>query len=806
MNNWCWLILCGLMMSTSLLFGQEQEEHLPTSGLDPLQDRMDWIPTLLTANSSALMNAVSFHGGIFSWRLRGGQTSVLYVDGLDWSAGMRNWKPGGLFVGFQNAIFTESVVFNDVFTEKNFNQAPIAFYKSSRPIEVKKSWTLQTALSNRLHGNALSLYFNSGSLVSNWRYRIGGFAQWMPAGAAAIGFKESAGFLFSAERKLKNQKQVNMSLIWNYNNQSRENTTLKEMFSLAGQSNYQSNWGWRNQQMFFPSTSQNNTAVISLQLKKQHTEYRFSQFSNGIAVGYQGQSSLEWNNSSDPRPDYYRHLPSFLSDSLLRNALTLWLGQHPEQLQMQFDAMGKINKSSGRSFYMINQQMNKLFLWHGNFQMTNYFSNWNYQFGIDYALERVRSFQLVKDLLGGNYYLNYNNWMNDDGNSLVIQNDILHPDRKIKKGEKWGPDYAIFYLNIRPWVQLFHESPHFETAVGLGLGAQGFQRTGYNVNGLQGSHSKGAASFQSFPSWDIKVQSIYKYTGRWYGRSIAYYRQLAPTSDSYYLQPDMSAISNPYANANQEQGIDLSIIYHSPLVKWTTSVYWKKNEQASLQKMFYHDAFASFVYGVAGDIQTTFKGLEASVETTWLPKVQMSWVGNLQQNLFAENVPYQLLYLNDLHVLTSGTLFLKKLPSSNIPSWSQAFSFNYQPVFSWRLGWNYIYAFQRPVSMDIFRRSDWVKNKLDPESWKQLLELPLLPSEGVLNCFVSKSFQKITKKGILKWYMSLSARNVLHTWIPIFAYEQSRFDYLHFNNQKYALKYFMDKGPSYTMRIQLQIQ
>ena len=106
MNNWCWLILCGLMMSTSLLFGQEQEEHLPTSGLDPLQDRMDWIPTLLTANSSALMNAVSFHGGIFSWRLRGGQTSVLYVDGLDWSAGMRNWKPGGLFVGFQNAIFT----------------------------------------------------------------------------------------------------------------------------------------------------------------------------------------------------------------------------------------------------------------------------------------------------------------------------------------------------------------------------------------------------------------------------------------------------------------------------------------------------------------------------------------------------------------------------------------------------------------------------------------------------------------------------------------------------------------------------
>lgn len=806
MNHWGCLILYGLMMSPSLLFGQEQEELIPASGLDPLQERMDWMPSLLQANSSALMNAVSFHGGIFSWRLRGGQATVLYVDGLDWSSGMRNWKPASLFAGFQNALFAESAVFNDVFTEKNFNRYPVTFYKSSRPMDVKKSWTLQTALSNRIHGNALSLYLNSGRLLNHWRYRIGGFVQWMPSGAVAIGFKESAGFLLNAERKLKNQKQVNMSLIWNYNNQSRENTTLKEMFMLSGQSNYQSNWGWRNQQMFFPSTFQNNTAVISTQLKKQHSEYRFYQFNNALAIGYQGQSSLEWNNSSDPRPDYYRYLPSYLSDSLLRNSLTSWLIQHPEQLQMQFDAMEKINKSTGRSFYMINQQMNKLLVWHGNFQMTNHYLNWNYQIGIDYALERVHSFQLVKDLLGGRYYLNYNNWMNDDGNALSIQNDVLHPDRKIAKGEKWGADYAISFFNIRPWVQLFHESPRFETAVGMGWGAQGFQRTGYNANGLQRSNSKGSSSVQSFPSWDIKIQNTYKYTGRWYGRSVAYFRQLAPTSDSYYLQPEMSAISNPYVRANQEQGVDLSLIYHAPLVKWTSSVYWKKNEQAALQKMFYHDAFAGFVYGVAGGIQTESKGIEASVETTLLPKVQMSWVGNLQQNLFSENASYQLLYLNDLHVLATGMLYLKNLPSSNIPSWSQAFSFNYQPVFSWRLGCNYIYAFQRPVAMDVFRRSDWVKNKLDGESWQQLLELPLLPSVGVLNCFVSKSFQQKTKKGIFKWYMSLSARNILNSWIPIFAYEQSRFDYLHFNNQKYALKYFMDKGPSYTMRIQLQIQ
>jgi hypothetical protein len=578
------------------------------------------------------------------------------------------------------------------------------------------------------------------------------------------------------------------------------------MFMLAGQSNYQSNWGWYHHQMYFPSTHQNNTAVFSLQFKKQHSENRYMHLNNALAIGHQGQTSLEWTSTSDPRPDYYRYLPSYLTDSLLRISLTNWLVQHPEQLQLQLDAMEKINKASGRSFYMVNQQMSNLFLWHGNFQMVNHFSNWNYQFGIDYALEQVHSSQIAKDLIGGTYYLNYNNWMNDDGSTLSFQNDITHPDRKIAQGEKWGADYAISFAHIRPWMQWFHESPRFETTVGMGLGIQGFKRTGYNVNGLYGSNSKGNSSFQSFPSWDFKGQWMYKYSGRWYGRSIAYIRQIAASSATYYLQPDMSATSNPYARSSQEQGVDFSIIYHAPVLKWATSIYWKKNEQAALQKMFYHDAFASFVYGVAGNIQTESKGIEASIETTWLPKVQTSWVGNLQQNKYTQNVPYQLLYLNDLHILASGILYLKNLPSSNAPSWTQAFSFSYDPIFSWRLGWNYLYAYQRPVAMDVFRRSDWVKTKLDEVSWQRLSELPLLPGIGVLNCFVSKYLQQKTKKGILKWYASLSARNLLNTWIPVFAYEQTRFDYLHFNNQKYALKYLMDKGTSYTLRIQLQIQ
>ena len=110
--------------------------------------------------------------------------------------------------------------------------------------------------------------------------------------------------------------------------------------------------------------------------------------------------------------------------------------------------------------------------------------------------------------------------------------------------------------------------------------------------------------------------------------------------------------------------------------------------------------------------------------------------------------------------------------------------------------------------MNLFRRSDWVKNKVDPITWGQIRQLTLLEDHFVVNAFASKFFQLKSKSAnkLYRWSTSISARNILNTLIPIISYEQTRFDYLRFNKDKFALKYLMDAGASFSVRIQLQIQ
>jgi hypothetical protein len=125
------------------------------------------------------------------------------------------------------------------------------------------------------------------------------------------------------------------------------------------------------------------------------------------------------------------------------------------------------------------------------------------------------------------------------------------------------------------------------------------------------------------------------------------------------------------------------------------------------------------------------------------------------------------------------------------------------------LGVTTLYAQDRAVALNLFRRSQWVKNKVDPITWSKIQNISLLEDQFATNAFVSKSFQfKSTKNKIkmYRWNMSISARNIFNALIPIIAYEQTRFDYLKFNKDKFAFKYLMDAGTSYSLRIQLQIQ
>lgn len=777
------------------------------------QANAEWIPTLLNASANPLFNFVMYNGRIFSWNIRGSAVAKKIVDGIDWQSNIGQWSGDHLFTGISFAFKTKEVAINRVHSNNGYWGYPMTHLISSESLEEKKSITVISAFSNTMNTSnrkAVSLLLKTGLRPDNFSLNTAIKIEDAPNGILPNGFMQSLNVLLSIDKKLKLNSSIGISVIWNNTNQGRAATSSKEAIELSQQRAYSPNWGWYHQRPYFPSTRQVNVPIISLRFQKFWKDKSFLQINNGFIVGKESRSNLTWTNSADPRPDYYKYLPSYITDLTLQKQLSDWFYQHPEDLQIKFDQLENINKASKdkRSFYIVNQENTAFSMWHG----TVFFSSVlqqkaRIQAGMQYSFDQMHFYNTLKDLLGGAYFYNYNNWMNDDSLALSFQQDIHDPNKKIKQGEKWGADYSMRSFKISPWVQIQKQGPVIETAIALKYGLEGMERIGYNQNGLY-HNSKGRSEFQNFSTTELKAQLLYKINGRNYLRGIVFGQWSAPNYQNVFIDPDVNAYGTPYRLQEKKWGADISFFYRAPNLKSSLSIYQNESNNETENRMFFHDAYALFVYGTVGNINSIQRGVEWVIESSVLQNIKINYAATFSNSFYLNNPSYQYLDVNNLQIKEAGLLQLSAMPKSNGPIMVNAITFIYQPVYGYSFGLTTLYGQERPVSLNLFRRSEWVRQNVDPITWEQIKRVTILGDQFVMNAFASRFFQlksKISNK-IYRWNASISARNLLNALVPVIAYEQTRFDFIRFNKEKFPIKYLMDAGASYALRIQLQIQ
>jgi len=769
-----------------------------------------WVPTLLNANETPVKTIAQFNGFIFNWTPRGQIQRTVFINGVDWNSNLSGWNSTFSYKGLYKTFKKIGSSENHEFNELGYEESGYANYLTSNARLFKKMIGVEVALSNGSNFSDFHLEYNPGKLRNNWWLHTILALQEKPYGYLPQGFNTLKGLSISAEKIFSKNRTMNLLFWWDFNSQGKASPSVKEAIELSGQRNYNPSWGWLNGQAYFPNSKQNNTPVFSLMYVKKHSETASSYFSFGITYGQQSSRQLDWNKTSDPRPDYYRYLPSYAKDSSTKEELIKWYQQNPQALQINFNQIQKINQSgpSNRSYYIINNQIARVLLFRTSYQFNSQWNDyWSWNMGVQFKRDQIHHSNILENLLGGNFYYNYNGWINDDGVSNNFQNDIQFPNRKIKEGESWGGNYILSTTHFLEWLQIKNELSRWEFSFGMNASQDYFNREGFNQNGLFPNSSFGVSPISAFPSFGIKGQLLYKISGRFYARAILFDQQQAPNVASIYLDPSILETLCPYLLPIFQKGGDMTLYYRGVNTKFTASYFFQNNDNESEKRMFYHDKYASFVYGVVGQMQKKFHGIEASIETTFFDNVQLSLESTIGKYVLDNNPIYQIMLVNDLYKVESGILNLKNLPASTSPEIVNALSVQYQPANSYKIGLTAISSIRRSISYDYFRRSFLFLNSIGANKVRAQIQSDiLLPDQWTTNAFFSKSY--IFKKKQSKYLLlfNLSCRNIFNTLIPVLAFEQSRFDYVGLNANKYPLKYLYDQGVIYSASLQFQIQ
>lgn len=790
----------------------QAEEEYSKQNVEILKfNREDWVPTLLSASTSPIYNLSQFNGYVFNWIPRGQVSNrSSYIDGINWNSHLGGWDAAFSYSGLYKIFHQENVATDYEYTSEGFSNGGTVIYRSASTIGMKQSLLIGTRLSNSTFIHEGSILYNSGPLSKKWSYNLFGNFQRTPLGALANGFKKVNGIALSIDKILNHAQTIGLTFWWSNAAQGKIAPSVNETFLLSKQRNYNPTWGWYNGNMFYPNNKAGNVPVISFNYRKKLKQTATLQIHLGVAIGEQNKSQLDWTKTIDPRPDYYKYLPSYSKDLRTQTQLTDWYESNPQTLQINFDHLSSINQanSNKRSFYIINTQVNNIsLLKYAITYQVELNENWNAQMGWHISRDVIRYYNKLNDLLGGAYFLNYNGWVDDNGVVDNFQNEIRVPDKKIGVGERWGSDFTLKNIHSNLWVQIKKMAPKSELSMSASLDDSRFTREGYNQNGLFPASSLGKSNWLSFPSYGVKMQYLYKYSGRIYARAIFYNQLLSPLAGSIYLDPSVHSFHSSFLLPTLQQGFDGSLFYRGVYTKLKLSAYWQRIQNESEKKLFYHDAYFSFVYGMLGQMESIFKGLEASLETEIASVIQLSAISTIGDYSIINNPLYEIRLTNDLYKVESGILLLKNLPASTSPQLVQALSLFYQPDYSLRLGLTAVYSMRRSVDYNYFRRTNSLMNKLQNNVvWNNIHSEQYLPDQCMINVVLSKNFTLKMKNNQAQIRGSLSIKNLFNTLIPILAYEQSRFDYTGFRLDKFPLKYLYDQGVTYTAGIQFQIQ
>ncbi|MGJ1267576.1 carboxypeptidase regulatory-like domain-containing protein [Sphingobacterium spiritivorum] len=592
----------------------------------------------------------------------------------------------------------------------------------------------------------------------------------------------------------------------------QQGASFQEAYDLLDNNMYNPNWGYqdgkvRNSRMV---TAYDPTAVLSHIWK---IDEKTTLTSGGLLhYGRYASSALNWYNAIDPRPDYYRYLPSYFAmdpantDQFTYNYYRdLWTSNNTDVTQVNWDEMYRQNmdpenrrKYNGAALYMVEKRHSDLL--EGTISSTFnklYDNNMRLTAGVEARKTRSYQYKTVEDLLGADYVLDKDKFAERDnpGNDDVKQNDLLFPDRKAYVDDIFGYDFDIDVQSVNAWVMNQYQTSSIDFHYGTKLTYTDFQRNGNMKNGRFPNSSYGKGAKYHFFDYTLKGGLTYKINGRHYLSANTSYSTEAPIPDRAYVMPRVTDQVVKGLTSSKIFAADINYIFSMPRLSGRLSVF-QTNFYDQLERMaYYHDSERTFVFHNLTGVDRVHRGVEAAATYRLDDNWSFDFIGTMGEYYYSNNPLGIMNSENGKLVDIEEKVYMKDLYVSGTPQFAGVLAARYFykywffEVSANAVGRNYL-------SASAMRRlaSNYVNiNPYDEDSfnaYKTLTSQERLDDVVTMDASIGKMFYLKNRRAL---NFNFSVINLLNNKnIRTGGYEQGRLDTTYPN--RFASRYFYMQG------------
>ena len=464
-------------------------------------------PTILFGSNDVFNNIAGYNFSAVRFRARGyaSETQDVYLAGVKLNDAVTGYGPFSLWSGLNEAMRSKETVNGAEISDYGFggyNGLTNIFGNASN---VRKGLRGSILTNSALYRLRLMASYATGVMDNGWAFaanvsaRLGG-NDWIDG----VYYRSFAWYL-AADKVFSDVHKLSFAIFATPGQRGAQNASTQEVYDLMGDNMYNSNWGYQNGKVRNARVRKTNEPIAFVKYDYTPSDEFNASATAMFRFGKNGYTALDWYDAQDPRPDYYRNLPSYFYDAntdMNRNNPLKWgwsnevwthASDFPELTHIDWDRIYNMNRlQNGRAKYV--QQERRTDQRDFNFAAT---FKWRpsadlvVNGGVNARINRTEFFQTVADLLGGQYFVDTDNFAERDfaATPYKVQNDLDYwlangQARILKEGDKYGYDYYAQIRNFGAWVSGKYSINNFSATLAGRLGHESFWREGLNRKGL----------------------------------------------------------------------------------------------------------------------------------------------------------------------------------------------------------------------------------------------------------------------------------------------------------------------------------
>lgn len=336
-------------------------------------------------------------------------------------------------------------------------------------------------------------------------------------------------------------------------------------------------------------------------------------------TGVRRTSGLGWYDARSRMPDNYRSMPSYVADPDRRAELeAVWRSRDARYTQIDWEELYRENTlSGGSSAYFVADRAERLRrLQFSAAGRTRWSERFVLRYGAEAGYERMRRYRQMRDLLGGGYIVDRDQYLlDDDAYGTLLQNDLRRPDRVVREGGRFGYDYAAIATRLRVWAEGEWRADRFLAGIRVEVGGDAVHRRGYYEKELfPGPRSFGRSRRLNFKPYVVAVRTGWAFTPRCYLEAAVRTTAEPPAFDALFLNPEYNNRPVDAPALRRRFDAELNLTWLGRAVDLHATLFASISSGGSSVVRYFDDAAARFCDRVATDIGIRALGAEVAAE------------------------------------------------------------------------------------------------------------------------------------------------------------------------------------------------